>query len=63
MRTLVDWISEQAGDDRPVMAAYPLSYDWMWVYWYLMRYAGTSPLLATPPLSTSKRCSPPRLIA
>ncbi|HJF13296.1 MAG TPA: hypothetical protein K8V32_00635 [Enteractinococcus helveticum] len=43
MRTLVDWISEQAGDDRPVMAAYPLSYDWMWVYWYLMRYAGTSP--------------------
>lgn len=43
MRRLVDWISEQAGNDRPVMAAYPLSYDWMWVYWYLMRYAGTSP--------------------
>lgn len=25
------------------MAAYPLAYDWMWVYWSLMRYAGISP--------------------
>lgn len=42
-RTLVDWVYEHAGNDRPVMAAYPLAYDWMWVYWSLMRYAGISP--------------------
>lgn len=44
MRTLVDWVNEQSGKERPVMAAYPLACDWMWVYWYLMRHAGTSVL-------------------
>lgn len=26
---------------RVVFAAYPLGYDWMWTYWYLMRYSAT----------------------
>ena len=43
MQTLCDWVQLRAGDDQPVMAAYPLSYDWMWVYWYLMNYVGHSP--------------------
>ncbi|MFF2026449.1 exonuclease [Streptomyces sp. NPDC058171] len=28
----------------PVFVAYPLGYDWMWMYWYFMRFAdGGSP--------------------
>lgn len=23
----------------PVFVAYPLGYDWMWMYWYFMRFA------------------------
>lgn len=27
----------------PIMVAYPGSFDWMWVHWYLMKYFGQSP--------------------
>ncbi|MQA06463.1 MAG: exonuclease [Streptosporangiales bacterium] len=27
----------------PVFAAYPVGFDWMFAYWYLMSYAGHSP--------------------
>jgi hypothetical protein len=29
--------------DRPVFVGYPASYDFMFVYWYLIRFAGESP--------------------
>jgi hypothetical protein len=29
-------------DARPIFVGWPLSYDWMWIYWYLMKYAGES---------------------
>ncbi len=28
-------------DAMPVFVAYPLSFDWMWMYWYFIRYAAT----------------------
>ena len=28
---------------RPIFAAYPLGYDWMWISWYSNRFAGGSP--------------------
>jgi hypothetical protein len=28
---------------RPVAVAWPLSYDWVWTYWYFMRFTGRSP--------------------
>lgn len=38
------WVLALAGDDRPVLVAYPLSYDWMWLYWYFVRFTtGGSP--------------------
>ena len=44
MRDLVEWIAEVGGSGgRPVMVAYPASYDWMFVYWYLLRFTGASP--------------------
>jgi hypothetical protein len=40
MDAAASWIREVAGADlTPVFVAFPLSYDWMWMYWYFMRYA------------------------
>lgn len=43
MKAAAAWIGEVCGTDTPVLAAFPLSYDWMWMYWYFMRFAGASP--------------------
>jgi len=38
------WVDEQAsGGRRPVMVAYPAVFDWMFLHWYLVRFAGRSP--------------------
>ena len=33
------WIHEVAGRARPVLVAYPLSFDWSWLYWYFVRFS------------------------
>ena len=33
------WIHEVAGRARPVLVAYPLSFDWSWLYWYIVRFS------------------------
>src|SRR5438270_10649194 len=33
------WIKAVAGEGRPVLVAYPLSFDWTWLYWYFIRYS------------------------
>jgi len=43
MREAAVWVREVCGNSSPVLAAYPLSYDWMWIYWYFMRFTGVSP--------------------
>ena len=35
------WLKKLPG--RPVFVAYPAAYDFLFVYWYLMRFAGESP--------------------
>lgn len=35
------WVGDLPG--RPVFVGQPASFDFMWVYWYLMRYCGHSP--------------------
>ncbi len=42
MAEFTDWIRQTAGEHRPVFVAYPAGYDWMFVYWYLMRFTGAS---------------------
>jgi len=37
------WIGEHTGKGAAVLVAYPLSFDWSWLYWYFMRFAGCSP--------------------
>lgn len=33
------WVRSVAGSARPVVVAYPLSFDWTWLYWYFIRYS------------------------
>ncbi len=41
MRRYVEWLKALPG--RPVFVGYPAAYDFLFVYWYLMRFAGESP--------------------
>lgn len=33
------WVKEIAGTRNPVLVAYPLSFDWTWLYWYFVRFS------------------------
>lgn len=39
MTTAAAWIKKLAGTARPVLVAYPLSFDWSWLYWYFVRFS------------------------
>jgi hypothetical protein len=41
MRRYVAWLKELGG--RPVFVAYPAGFDFLFVYWYLIRFVGESP--------------------
>ena len=41
MPEYVEWLKSLPG--KPVFVAYPAAYDFMFVYWYLIRFAGESP--------------------
>ena len=32
------WVKRIAGTAQPVLVAYPLSFDWSWLYWYFIRF-------------------------
>lgn len=33
------WVKEISGSGTPVLVAYPLSFDWSWLYWYFVRFS------------------------
>lgn len=33
------WVREIAGSNKPVLVAYPLSFDWSWLHWYFVRFS------------------------
>jgi hypothetical protein len=39
MTTATRWVQNLAGPGRPVLVAYPLSFDWTWLYWYFVRFS------------------------
>ena len=41
MKAYVAWIKDLGG--RPVFVSYPVAFDFMFVYWYLIRFTGESP--------------------
>jgi hypothetical protein len=34
-----NWIRGLSGTAKPVLVAYPLSFDWAWLYWYFIRFS------------------------
>lgn len=38
-----NWIQAHAAGGTPILVAYPLSFDWTWLYWYFVRFTGKSP--------------------
>ena len=43
MREAMDWVQKVAGNGKPVLVEYPLSFDWSWLYWYFIRFCAESP--------------------
>lgn len=41
MQAYAGWVARLPG--KPVFVGYPAAYDFMFVYWYLMRFTGRSP--------------------
>jgi hypothetical protein len=33
------WVKMISGEANPVLVAYPLSFDWSWLYWYFIRFS------------------------
>jgi hypothetical protein len=72
MAAYAAWLDQLPG--QPVFVGYPAAYDFLFVYWYLIRFVGRSPfgfsaldlktmammLLATPYRATTKRGMPKR---
>jgi hypothetical protein len=40
MSDAAHWVNTIAGTGRPVLVAYPLSFDWSFLYWYFIRFSG-----------------------
>lgn len=41
MKKYVKWLKKLPG--KPVFVAYPASFDWTFIYWYLIKFTGESP--------------------
>jgi len=41
MQNYYDWLN--SFQKSPVFLGYPAAYDFMWIYWYLIRFVGHSP--------------------
>jgi hypothetical protein len=39
MTEAFSWVKNIAVDAQPVLVAYPLSFDWSWLYWYFVRFS------------------------
>jgi Exonuclease len=39
MTDAAHWVRSVAGSRQPVLVAYPLSFDWTWLYWYFIRFS------------------------
>lgn len=39
MEEAARWVTATAGDFRPVLVAWPLAYDWLFLQWYFLRFA------------------------
>lgn len=43
MREAAEWVASQTAGARPVLVGYPVVFDWMFLHWYFVNFAGESP--------------------
>jgi hypothetical protein len=43
MAAAADWVASVAAGARPVLVGYPVVFDWMFLHWYFVAFAGDSP--------------------
>ena len=39
MTEAYEWVHSAVSGAEPVLVAYPLSFDWTWLYWYFIQYS------------------------
>src|SRR6185437_10055181 len=39
MTEACQWVRSLSGNAQPVLVAYPLSFDWTWLYWYFIQFS------------------------
>lgn len=39
MTEVATWVRDMARGRRPILVAYPLSFDWTWLYWYFINFS------------------------
>jgi len=39
MSAATAWVRDIAAGRRPILVAYPLSFDWTWMYWYFVNFS------------------------
>lgn len=61
MTEAAEWIAGIVKGGKPILVAYPLSFDWSWLYWYFTSFSNQVPRLITPCVLTSKLPSQLRL--
>lgn len=43
MQEAARWVRRHANNARPVLVAYPVAFDWSFLYWYFIRFNADSP--------------------
>ncbi len=41
MSCAAEWVRRIAEGRRPILVAYPLSFDWTWLYWYFVNFSAS----------------------
>lgn len=41
MSSAAEWVRHLAQGGEPIFVAYPLSFDWSWLYWYFVSFSAT----------------------
>jgi hypothetical protein len=45
MHDAADWLTSVAGNDRPIVCAFPAAFDWSFLWWYMVTYGPSEPPL------------------
>jgi DNA polymerase III alpha subunit (gram-positive type) len=43
MPAAAQWVDAVAAGRRPILVAYPVAFDWMFLHWYFETFGGSSP--------------------